>query len=330
MRIGLGDMLIVPKLTLRFLGSPQIERDGVSVSVSRRKSLALLAYLTCEGAPQQRDRLAALLWPDLDQSEARGQLRRVLWSLNHDLDSSWLDADRETIELTHEADLWLDVHQFQAHIKSCQTHGHPESQPCAQCRPTLQGAVELYRGEFLAGFSLRDSPEFDEWQFFKAEELRQQFASALVRLIHLCSARSELESAISYARRWLALDPLEESAHRWLMRLYHDSGQHIAALHQYETCVKVLAQELGVNPQAATTELYKSIKGGRVERRAVTVSIEPDTSYAKSGPYHIAYQVFGSGPVDMVWLGGFVTHIEQAWEEPRLAQFRDQVTTFSR
>src|SRR5574341_2271450 len=168
MRIGLGDMLIVPKLTLRFLGSPQIERDGVSVSVSRRKSLALLAYLTCEGAPQQRDRLAALLWPDLDQSEARGQLRRVMWSLNHDLDGSWLDADRETIEFIHDADLWLDADRFQGLINTCQMHGHPESQPCERCLPVLKEAVELYRGDFLEGFSLVDSLEFDELQFFKA------------------------------------------------------------------------------------------------------------------------------------------------------------------
>ena len=74
-------------------------------------------------------------------------------------------------------------------------------------------SLELYRGEFLEGFSLRDSASFDEWQFFETEGLRQALASALERLVRGHTDRGEFERAIAYARRWLALDPMHEPAH---------------------------------------------------------------------------------------------------------------------
>jgi len=98
----------------------------------------------------------------------------------------------------------------------------------------LTEAISLYRDDFLAGFTLRDSPGFDEWQFFQTECLRQEFATALERLAQAYTGQGAYERAIVYARRWLSLEPLHESAHRYLMRLYAESGQRVAALRQYE------------------------------------------------------------------------------------------------
>ena len=128
----------------------------------------------------------------------------------------------------------------------------------------------LHRGDFLAGFTLRDSPEFDEWQFFQAETLRQELASALERLVHGHSADGEdgRMPGIPYARRWLALDPLHEPAHRHLMQLYAGTGQYAAALRQYAECVRILDEELGVPPDEETIRLYEAIKASAsVSRR---------------------------------------------------------------
>ena len=56
----------------------------------------------------------------------------------------------------------------------------------------------------------------------------------------------------------------------------------------------------------------------------------PTTEYAKSGEVNIAYQAFGDGPVDLVFVPGFISHLELAWEEPYLGRFLQRLATFSR
>jgi DNA-binding SARP family transcriptional activator len=253
----------MPRLALFLLGPPCIERDGEPIEFSRRKALALFVYLAFTGRSHSRDGLATLLWPALDQSRARAGLRRALAALKQDLGEGWLDVDRETVRLNRDAEISLDVVEFHDRLAECRAHGHPEGEPCPACLPLLAEAAALYRDDFLAGFTLRDSPGFDEWQFFQTEGLRDELASALERLAHVHSVRGEFEQAIAYARRWLALDPLYEPAHRCLMQLYTWAGQRAAALRQYGECERVLKEELGVPPEEETTGLYQAIKENR-------------------------------------------------------------------
>ena len=247
-------------LTLAFLGPPRVERGGAPLEVDTRKAIALLAYLAVTGQAHRRDALAALLWPEYDQSHARASLRRTLSVLKRGLADQWLEVGRETIGLKPGAQVWLDVEQFRQSIAEVQTHGHPASEVCSACAVPLQMAVELYRGDFLAGFTLRESESFDEWQLFQTEALRRELAEALERLVAALGASGAFDQAIAYARRWLALDPLHEPAHRQLMLLYVWTGERAAALRQYRECARVLEEELGVAPLAETTQLAEAIK----------------------------------------------------------------------
>ena len=262
------------RLELYLLGSPRVERAGAPVEADTRKAIALLAYLAVTGENQSREGLAALFWPDADESRAHAALRRTLSVLNKALGGSGLNIDRESVSLergTAQAPsgnglpVWVDVDQFHARLAECLTHGHPASEVCPACLPPLTEAAALYRSDFLSGFTLRDSPGFDDWQFFQAETLRREFAGALERLVRCHAARRAYDAAITHARRWLALDPLHEPAHRQLMLLYAQSGQHAAALRQYRECVRVLEEELGVPPLEETTRLYESLKERRGE-----------------------------------------------------------------
>ncbi len=254
----------MPQLNLFLLGPPRLEREGHLVEVDTRKAIALMAYLAVSGESHSRDALATLLWPDYDQTHARGALRRTLSALNKALAGEWLEVDRETIGLNPNVPLWLDVAEFQRRLKSCRSHNHPADTTCADCLATLTEAAALYRDDFLAGFTLRDSPDFDEWQYFQTESLRRELAGALESLVHCHTLRQEFEPAIAFARRWLALDPLHEQAHRELMRLYAWAGQRGAALRQYRECVRILDQELGVPPLDETTQLYTTVQENRL------------------------------------------------------------------
>ncbi|MCI0397987.1 MAG: alpha/beta fold hydrolase [Chloroflexi bacterium] len=315
-------------MSLSLLGSPRVERNGLLITISRRKAIALLVYLAVTGRTHQRDALAALLWPEMDQSAARSALRRHLWALGKALGGA-VKADQETAGLGDEA-IWLDVAAFRGLLAACRTHGHPEMVVCERCLEKLSRAADLYHDDFLAGFTLSGCPEFDEWQFFQTEGLRRDCADLLARLVRVYSARHDFERAISHTRRWLALDPLQEHVHRQLMQLYDWSGQRNAGLRQYELCKQRLEEELGVRPEATTTWLYEAIRAGNRQPLPIAAQEQPDVQYARSSDHYIAYQVYGDAPPSLVWIAGFVTHLEHAWAEPGLVHFRNRLAACSR
>jgi DNA-binding SARP family transcriptional activator len=253
----------VASLKIYLFGAPILERDGVDLQVDTRKAVALLAYLVVTGEAQTRDALAALLWPEYDQRRARAGLRRTLSTLHKALGDGFLEFGREIIRVVPEPEPWCDVVEFRRLLAASAAHGHPANEICPTCLTLLGQAVALYRDDFMAGFTLRDSQNFDDWQFFHSDSLRQELSGALEKLVNRQSAQGAYESAISFARRWLALDPLREEAHRLLMQSYAGAGQYNAALRQYQECVRILDQELGVVPLEATTQLYRDIKEHR-------------------------------------------------------------------
>jgi DNA-binding SARP family transcriptional activator/predicted ATPase len=272
------------RLALYLLGPPRVELAGEPIHIGRTKAVALLAYLVFTAAPHRRDTLAALLWPEYDQSSARADLRRTLSILNRTLGKGWLVADRETAGLNPDEDLWLDVHAFRQRLASCQAHAHPPKELCEACVPLLEEAVELYRDDFLAGFTLRDSLAFDEWQFFQTERLKDQWASALECLVRWYAGREAYDQAIAYARRRLERDALNDAAHQELMVLFALADQQTAALRQYGLCEQILAEELGVSPSAETTALYERIRAGEDIEREPEVVV-PHNLLPQSTPF---------------------------------------------
>ncbi len=276
------------RIKIFLLGPPRVELDGVPIEVDTRKATALVAYLAVTGEGHRRDSLAALLWPDVDQTRARAALRRTLSSLNKALGGVGLKVDRESMRMDKGENVWIDVDEFRAGLAECESHGHKANQVCSRCITPLSKTVALYQDDLMKGFTLRDSPDFDDWQFFEAESLRRELAHALGRLAEGYQSRDEFGQAIDYTRRWLALDTLDESAHRQLMDLFSRAGQRSAALRQYRECVRILDQELGVAPLEETTRLYQDIRENqtppaRIESRRTVGEIEAEGSSADRG-----------------------------------------------
>ena len=250
-------------LAIFALGPLRVEIDGHPAQTSRHKALALLVYLALHPGKQSRETLSALFWPDYAQEKAFAYLRRSLWEVHHMLGEGWLDVDREAIGFNPDAGLSLDVAEFQSHLTAIQQHDHPNSLPCPECAAHLHTAALLYRGDFLDGFNLRDSAAFEDWQLLQREKLRGDYARALQKFAELLYQAGALSEATAFAQRWLALDTFNEEAHRLLMKAYARSGQRHQAVRQYQECLRILQAELGVIPDAATTDLYEAIISGK-------------------------------------------------------------------
>jgi len=271
-------------LCIQLLGTPQIDFNNRVISLDRRKALALLAYLAVNGQPHTREALAARFWADYDQSSAFAYLRRELYTLNSTLGEGWIIAERDTVQLSQREEVWIDVADFRAELTRTHTHPHPPAEVCEHCIAPLNAAVELYRGDFLAGFTLRDCPEFDDWQAYITDQLKQQVINTLEKLAAWHGSQGAFQIGINYAQRLLSLDPLHEPAHRQLMRLYAEGGYRTAALRQYEECARLLHNELATQPEPETEALHHAILEGRFHKPASSEA-PPSKLPAQASPF---------------------------------------------
>lgn len=235
---------------LILLGSPRLRMNGEPVVLQRRKAMALLAYLTVTRQSHARDALANLLYPELDESTGRAELRRILSALKATLPANLLMIERESITLND--GLTVDIDVFNRAIAT-------------DTIESLITAVQCYNDAFMTGFSLTDSAAFDDWQFEQREIYRRQFLRVVQRLVTYYTEQQDYDHAIHYGRRWLSQNSLDESAYRALMRLYVRARQPSQALRLYKECSRVLWAELHIQPDAETTQLYDMINANRDE-----------------------------------------------------------------
>jgi len=296
----------VAELVVHLFGAPQVTRDGSPVTFDTRKAVALLAYLAVTGRPQRRESLAALLWPESDQARARAALRRTL-SVSGAVGPA-LVVGRGDVSLDP-ALTWSDVSEFLR---------------LADSRDPIswQHAVDLAPEPLLAGFSLRDSADFDDWLATTSDLMRDRLTGLLSRLVSHHTAAGRFDEALAAAHRWTTLDVLSEPAQREVMRLLARTGQRPAALRQYRTCVRNLDRELGVAPLPETTELYDDIRANRLHEPDVVTVVgamdgpgQPKDSATETdqleGPRDVAH---AAAPIDrLVGRGAELSTLERHW-----------------
>ena len=255
-------------LSISLLGPFLAELDGKPVQGFRTaKVRALLAYLAVESHRSwPRLILADLLWPDLPEKDAQSNLRNAISNLRSVIGDRWrnppfLLVSQDTLQFIQSPATWLDIATFTDLVST--GGGMSPGGSHEETIERLERAITLYRGEFLEGFSI-DSAPFEQWVTQKSAQIHQQVLQALHALVTGYEESGELERAVIRARRLVELEPWDESAQRHLMRIYLYTGQRNAALAQYESCRQQLENELGVQPEPATTELFDQIRSGKV------------------------------------------------------------------
>ena len=249
-------MKLAVGLKLTLLGGFQAQPEaGGALVLPTKKAQALLAYLAVPlGQPHPREKLATLLWGDMQDAQARGNLRYALSKI------------RKALPLSARAGLILDgpgvaldpavVDVDVARLERLVADGRPEA---------LEQIAGLYRGDLLAGLVLAERP-FEEWLTSERERLHELAIQGLGHLLIHQQKAGAAEPAVQTGLRLLALDPLQEPVHRAVMRLYARLGRREAALRQYQLCVDAVKRELSTQPEAETNQLYQEILRARATR----------------------------------------------------------------
>ncbi len=220
------------------LGDLRVELDGTPVALPRRRpARALLGWLALHPGGHARSTVAARLWPNVLDESARTSLRTSLSALRAAIGADALPATRERVGLAE--DVAVDVHECERLLS--------EERPLE--------ALELCTGEVMAGFD-------EDWVLIARDAHRDRVADVLSNLAAAAAARGDGEAAVGFGRRRAALDPLDDPAHRDLMRLLADTGDGAGALAMYERFTERLRRELGVAASPLTRSLAAELRSG--------------------------------------------------------------------
>lgn len=255
-------------LYLKTLGGLEICQGGEPVTaLESDKTRVLRVYLALHpNVPHRRETLAGLLWPEKLEERVRHSLSQALYSLRSTLKGGkdLFDITSQTVQLSLKESVWLDAQILQEKYQLATSHSPVDPGGCQECFKALEEGVELYEGEFLAGFNLPGCEAFETWLRDQRESLLLILTKALERLIATLERQGALERALHYALRLASVDEFNEAAQRKVMRLQTASGLRAEALYQYQAYKERLEEELGVEPEAATTDLYRQIQEGAV------------------------------------------------------------------
>ena len=200
--------------------------------------LGLLAVERAQGGNGNRDRLAGLLWPDIGQTEARRRLAVALFRLRKALGplEFILQISPDTATLR---DVTLDAEAFEAEVADADL-------------PRLDAILETYQGDLLESFSA-------EWLNAPRARWRAACLAALPRLVSQLETAGDADQALAWARRWQALEPMDDAACAAQMRLLWRAKRYGEAGRCFDTFARALRQDLNAEPDAELRQLARAI-----------------------------------------------------------------------
>ena len=254
-----GEALPMAGAEIRLLGKMAVfDRSGRPVELPLRKAQGLLAFLALNPDHRHsRQRLAGLLWGDHGEEQARRSLTKSLTALRRSLGgdaAQILGADTQHVWLKSDA-IHIDIEALRSLVTE-------------DGESAVEAALALCGGELMEDFVLREAA-FNDWLTAERMVAQRLQAEILAHLTGACLERRDGESAVALAERLVGIDPLDEEAHRLLMRAHEQAGRRSAALAQYQACKDLLAHELGVAPEEATRALFEALKASGGERSSV-------------------------------------------------------------
>jgi predicted ATPase/DNA-binding SARP family transcriptional activator len=268
-------------ITVHTLGRLLIKQDDTPITgFVSQKTVALFVYLVAHPGIHQRDVLAELFWSETSGKQALKNLRTVLSNLQKNLEG-YLDVTRQTLAIINKENIWFDINAFDQNLDEIEERSQYPFSP-RQKIDLLADAINLYQGEFLVGLKAENAPELDTWIMLERERLHSRVVKALFAITEVALENGYYAQGITHGRRLLTLEPWWEEAQQNMMRLLAYNGNRNAALQQYSTFVHILKDELDVEPEDSTQQLYKEIK---TKRFKTTPRQRPNNLQRAEAPY---------------------------------------------
>ena len=226
----------------RLLNTPTVQKNDETVAFPFRKAEALFYYLAVK-KQATRDELVNILWGDMDEENAKKNLRHAMYKLRKAFDADIIVSPQKSVVILN-PDISTDI-DLDIFLKD--------------------GAddIQSYSGEFLQGFYVKDSEQFEEWMLQYREHIRNLYIHKLYKKIEVGQRGGENIPVEQYSKLLIAQDPFDERAYRTLMRFYAKEGAYSKVINIFHRLSETLDKELGIVPDGETKALYDEIMAAR-------------------------------------------------------------------
>ena len=316
------------RLQLRLFGPPMLTQHGQVPRPALKRSHALLAVLALEARSVPREKLAQLLWPDVNAVIGRTRLRRLIYQMEKQCGGALVASHDGTLVLATDA-LWCDATEFRRAARAMVGKSAPALPFAHLVRLTHSACKPL-----LEGLSF-GSDMFDDWVQAQRLEHAHMLSRMLARLAERQRERGDVDDAVDTVERLLRLDPHSEPAYVQRMSLAAAARDAAAVEAAFTRCADALRYEFGCKPSRATEAAYLALReqaqsppAAAREDRAMPlarVAAALDIRFASSSGSAVAYATLGRGSETIVVMPGFVSHIEIAWEHEGLRRVLEQL-----
>ncbi|MBE6081195.1 MAG: tetratricopeptide repeat protein [Tissierellaceae bacterium] len=222
----------------KMFGTPVIMNNNKKIFFPYKKAEALFYYMVLK-KQVSRDELAGLFWADKDESIAKKNLRNAIYEVKKSFNEEvFISPINSIVMLNPEINIKSDVDIFlKDHEKS----------------------IEVYTGEFLQGFFIKDAEGFEKWLDKLKEDFREQYITKIYERIEEDEKKSYFKDIGKYAKLIIAADEFDEKAYGILMNYYKNTENYGKAVNVYNNLSQLLKKELGITPDWHTEEIFKEI-----------------------------------------------------------------------
>ncbi|TCO75253.1 AAA family ATPase [Marinisporobacter balticus] len=223
---------------VKLFDTPVVIKNEKKIDFSFKKAEALFYYLLiCQQAT--RDTLANILWGEVEEKTAKKNLRQAMYKIKKDFDMDIIISPKKSVVmLNKDIKIETDIHHFLR---------------------DEENSIEVYTGEFLKGFHVKDGEPFDEWMMQYRDKLKDLYMQRLNRKIEDARSEKDVQTVIAYAKKLIEIDNFDEKPYRILMKTYADEGVFHKAIDVYNCLVHVLDHELGIEPDFKTSKIFDEI-----------------------------------------------------------------------
>lgn len=226
------------EIRARLFGTPVVTKDGKEVIFPYNKVKALFYYISVN-KKATRDELAALLWTDEKDSVAKKNLRNALYKIKKSFDEEVIISPKKSIVMLNpEFNIDVDIDVF---------------------LNDEEDFIDVYRGEFLQGFFVKNAEQFDEWLFKEKERFKILYVSKLYEKIELDLQQNNSSNIEKYTKKLINIDEFDERAYKILMEHYKENGNYRKVIECYNRLTQLLDNELGITPDKNIKKVFDDV-----------------------------------------------------------------------
>ncbi|KAB3536328.1 AAA family ATPase [Alkaliphilus pronyensis] len=247
------------QIQVQLFNTPTVVKDNTKILFPYRKAEALFYYLICK-KEATRDELVNLLWGESSEEVAKKNLRNAMYQIRKAFKIDIIISPQKSkVMINPDVPLNIDIDTFLKQEKD---------------------AVEVYTGEFLQGFYIKDGEGFENWMIATRETYRDMYISLLYK--HLENKHKPALNEIEYyAKLLINVDPYNERAYQILIKQYLQEGIYNKGIDIYNRLVKTLNKDLGIEPEIETQNLFDELLKARSLKETKENHVAGDFFYGR-------------------------------------------------